>query len=191
MENENQNVETETTTIESIEKNSENVVEKTFTQDEVNAIVKERLAKAQKGIPSKDELTKYNEWKESQKSQQDKYDELVKKENENLSTISTLQKENLVLKAGIMDADEVEFIVYKVGKMEGTVADNTTNINSLDIKHEDITKRVDNLEKTVLKITIAAAVIIAFIELFANAANIKQVFFPDKAPTQQIQINDR
>lgn len=79
----------------------------------------------------------------------------------------------------------------KVGKMEGTVADNTTNINRLDIKHEDITKRVDNLEKTVLKITIAAAVIIAFIELFANAANIKQVFFPDKAPTQQIQINDR
>lgn len=124
MENENQNVETETTTIESIEKNSENVVEKTFTQDEVNAIVKERLAKAQKGIPSKDELTKYNEWKESQKSQQDKYDELVKKENENLSTISTLQKENLVLKAGIMDADEVEFIVYKVGKMEGDFEEN-------------------------------------------------------------------
>ena len=124
MENENQNVETETTTVESIEKNSENVVEKTFTQDEVNAIVKERLAKAQKGIPSKDELTKYNEWKESQKSQQDKYDELVKKENENLSTISTLQKENLVLKAGIMDADEVEFIVYKVGKMEGDFEEN-------------------------------------------------------------------
>lgn len=124
MENENQNVEAETTPIEPVENNSENVVEKTFTQDEVNAIVKERLAKAQKGIPSKDELAKYNDWKESQKTQQDKYDELVKKENENLSTISTLQKENLVLKAGIIDADEIEFICYKVGKMEGDFEEN-------------------------------------------------------------------
>ena len=69
METENQNVETETTNVEETENNSAEVVEKTFTQDEVNAIVKERLAKAQKGIPSKEELTKYNEWKESQKSQ--------------------------------------------------------------------------------------------------------------------------
>ena len=73
MEQENvQNVETETTTTENVENNSEKVVEKTFTQDEVDAIVKERLAKAKKGIPSKEELTKYNEWKESQKTQQDK-----------------------------------------------------------------------------------------------------------------------
>ena len=125
MEQENvQNVETETTTTEQVEKNSEQVVEKTFTQDEVNAIVKERLAKAQKGIPSKDELTKYNEWKESQKTQQDKYDDLVKKDNEKDTTISNLQKENLVLKSGITDTDEVEFIVYKVGKMDGDFEDN-------------------------------------------------------------------
>ena len=78
-----ENVETETTNVEETENNSENVVEeKTFTQDEVNAIVKERLAKEKKGIPSKEELAKYNEWKESQKSQQDKYDELVKTTNE-------------------------------------------------------------------------------------------------------------
>lgn len=125
MEQENvQNVETETTTTEQVENNSEQVVEKTFTQDEVNAIVKERLAKAQKGIPSKDELTKYNEWKESQKTQQDKYDDLVKKDNEKDTTISNLQKENLVLKSGITDTDEVEFIVYKVGKMDGDFEDN-------------------------------------------------------------------
>jgi len=124
METENQTVETETTTVQETEKNSESVVEKTFTQEEVNNIVKERLAKAQKGIPSKEELTKYNEWKESQKTQQDKYDELVKKENENLSTISNLQKENLVLKSGITDADEVEFICYKVGKMVGDFEEN-------------------------------------------------------------------
>lgn len=126
MEQEVQNVETETTTTQEVENNSEEVV-KTFTQDEVNAIVKERLAKAQKGIPSKEELTKYNEWKESQKTQEDKYNELVQKDNEKNTTISNLQKENLVLKSGITDSDEVEFIVYKVGKMDGDFEENLKN----------------------------------------------------------------
>lgn len=124
MEIENQNVETETTNVEETENNSAEVVEKTFTQDEVNAIVKERLAKAQKGIPSKEELTKYNEWKESQKSQEDKYNDLLKTNDEKDTTISTLKMENEVLKAGIIDADEVEFIVYKVGKMDGDFSEN-------------------------------------------------------------------
>ena len=118
-----QNVETETTTAEQVETNSEEVV-KTFTQDEVNSIVKERLAKAQKGIPSKEELAKYNEWKESQKTQQDKYDELVKREGEKDTTITNLKMENEVLKSGVTDPDEIEFIVYKVGKMEGDFSDN-------------------------------------------------------------------
>ena len=86
-----QEVETETTTTEEVETNSEDVVEKTFTQSEVDNIVKERLAKAKKGIPSKEELTKYNEWKESQKTQQDKYDELVKEGSEKDTTISNLR----------------------------------------------------------------------------------------------------
>ena len=114
MEEEVKEVEAETTTVEETEKNSEEVVEKTFTQEEVDNIVKERLAKAKKGIPSKEELTKYNEWKESQKTQQDKYDELVK----------NLTRENEVLKAGVTDLDEVEFIVYKVSKMEGDFSEN-------------------------------------------------------------------
>ena len=102
-------VETETTTTENVEINSEEVV-KTFTQEEVNGIVKDRLAKAQKGIPSKEELAKYNEWKESQKSQQDKYDDLLKNSTEKDHTISNLEKENAVLKAGVLDQDEIEFI---------------------------------------------------------------------------------
>ena len=52
-------VETATTTTDQVENKSTEVV-KTFTQEEVNGIVKDRLAKAQKGIPSKEELSKYN-----------------------------------------------------------------------------------------------------------------------------------
>lgn len=127
MEQEVQKVETETTPTEEVEKNSEEVVSKTFTQEEVDNIVKERLAKAKKGIPSKEDLTEYNKWKESQKTQQDKYDELVKKDTEQSTTISNLQKENLVLKSGVTDSDEVEFIVYKVSKMDGDFEDNLKN----------------------------------------------------------------
>lgn len=134
MEQEVQNVETETTATKNVENNSAEVV-KTFTQDEVNAIVKERLAKAQKGIPSKEELTKYNEWKESQKTQQDKYDELIKNDAEKDSTISNLKKENLVLKSGVTDTDEIEFIVYKVSKMDGDFEDNLKQYLADNPKH--------------------------------------------------------
>lgn len=127
MEQEVQNVETETTTTENVENNSEQVVEKTFTQKEVNDIVEKRLAKERKGIPSKEEMENYNKWKESQKTQQDKYDELVKKDGEKDNTISTLQRENEILRAGITDSDDVEFILYKVGKMDGDFSDNLKN----------------------------------------------------------------
>ena len=127
------NVETETTAT-NVENNSAEVV-KTFTQEEVNGIVKERLAKAQKGIPSKEELAKYNEWKESQKSQQDKYDDLVKNSNEKDNTISILEKENAVLKAAITDQDEIEFICFKIGKMDGDFKENLTQYLAENPKH--------------------------------------------------------
>src|SRR5574344_1617742 len=124
MEQEVQNtVETETTTTDKVENNSAEVV-RTFTQEEVNGIVEERLAKARKGIPSKEELAKYNEWKESQKTQQDKYDDLVKDSTEKDNKILNLEKENAVLKAGITDQDEIEFICYKVEKMDGEFKEN-------------------------------------------------------------------
>ena len=123
---ENQNVETETTTTEEVENNSEEVV-KTFTEEEVNDIVERRLAKAKKGIPSKEELAKYNEWKESQKSQEDKYNDLLKSSGEKDTTITNLKMENEVLKSGITDEDEIEFLVYKIGKMEGDFSENLKN----------------------------------------------------------------
>ena len=37
-----------------------------------------------------------------------------------------MEKENAVLKAGITDQDEIEFICYKVGKMDGDFKENLT-----------------------------------------------------------------
>jgi hypothetical protein len=50
---------------------------KTFTQEELDAIVKERVARAKKGQPSKDDLEAFNAWKESQKTEEEKKNEAL------------------------------------------------------------------------------------------------------------------
>ena len=117
---------TPTVETEKVETNTEEPKkeEKTFTQEDFDKALQNAIKLKTKGIPSKEELKAYNEWKESQKTQQDKYDELVKKDGEKDTTISNLQKENEILKSGVTDSDDVEFILYKVGKMEGDFSEN-------------------------------------------------------------------
>ena len=50
---------------------------KTFTQEELDAIVKDRIARAKKGQPSKEELKAFNDWKESQKTDEEKRNEAL------------------------------------------------------------------------------------------------------------------
>ena len=45
---------------------------KIFTQDELDKIVKERVARAKKDQPSKEELEAFKQWKESQKTEEEK-----------------------------------------------------------------------------------------------------------------------
>ncbi len=108
----------EGTVTESVEK-TEKVDEKTFTQEEVNAMI----AKEKKKMPSKEDLKAFNDWKESQKTEAEKQSELNQKytntQNENLS----LKQENQVLKSGV-NADDVDYVVFKVSKMEGEFEDN-------------------------------------------------------------------
>lgn len=50
---------------------------KTFTQEELDAIVKDKIAKAKKGQPSKEELEEFKQWKESQKTEDEKRTEAL------------------------------------------------------------------------------------------------------------------
>ena len=43
---------------------------KTFTQEEVDAMIGKRLAKAMKGIPSEEEIAAYRAWREGQQTEQ-------------------------------------------------------------------------------------------------------------------------
>ena len=51
--------------------------EKTFTQADVDNLLKERIARLKKEQPSKEELKAYNDWKESQKTEEEKKNEAL------------------------------------------------------------------------------------------------------------------
>ena len=97
--------------------------QKTFTQEELNTIVETRLAKAKKDMPSKEELKKYNEWKEAQKTEQEK---MAGKETEYQKALAEKEQiinENKILKSGV-NAEDTDYVLFKVTKMEGDFEEN-------------------------------------------------------------------
>ena len=96
---------------------------KTFTQEEVNAMLKKEKQKAEKKFEGVD-IAKYKEWVESQKTAEQKQAEKDAEYAQKDTIISELQKENAVLKAGVKDADDIDYVLYKVGKMEGEFDEN-------------------------------------------------------------------
>ena len=51
--------------------------EKTFTQKELDDIVKQRVERAKKGMPSADELKAFHEWQDSQKTAEQRTNDLI------------------------------------------------------------------------------------------------------------------
>lgn len=106
---------------------------RTFTQDEVNDIVETRLAKLKKDIPSKEELQQYNEWKQSQKTEQEKINEqIIELKNNN----GTLTNENAKLKAQIQIMDSnvkkefMKFVTSEVLSLTNDTTDFKTALKS-------------------------------------------------------------
>lgn len=96
---------------------------KTFTQEEVDAMIGKRLAKAMKGMPSDDELTAYRTWKESQQTEQERQAKRDKEFADNKSALTAaqaevqqLKREKYVLSKGLT-GEEAEFISFKAEKM--------------------------------------------------------------------------
>lgn len=96
---------------------------KTFTQEEVDAIVGKRLAKAMKGVPSEEELSAYRSWKESQQTEQERWNNLTKERDTANGKVTSLtaeleqaKRDNYILSKGLT-GDEAEFIAFKAAKM--------------------------------------------------------------------------
>lgn len=97
--------------------------EKTFTQAELDAIVARRLAKAQKGMPDEAELTAFRSWKESQQTEQQRWDALTKERDAAkndltaaLAKVEQYEREKLLLSKGV-PAEDVDYYAFKAGKL--------------------------------------------------------------------------
>ena len=113
------NVDTQTTN------QNEGQAEKTFTQEELNKIVQERLDKEKKKMPSKEDLKAFKEWKESQKTEAEKQAEKDAEYQKTLNELNTLKQTNAVLEAGV-NKDDADYVLFKVSKMEGDFEENLT-----------------------------------------------------------------
>lgn len=109
--------------------------EKTFTQADVDALVQRRLDRERKKYPSEGELSAFRSWKESQQTEQERWNNLTKERNESRAALSAaqaeleqLKREKYVLSKGL-SGDEAEFIAFKAGKM---VDDKTTFEQAVD-----------------------------------------------------------
>lgn len=102
---------------------------KTFTQEEVDAMIGKRLAKAMKGMPSEEELTAYRTWKDGQQTEQERQAKRDKELSDSKTALTAaqaeleqLKRDKYVLSKGLT-GDDAEFTAYKAEKM---VDDKTT-----------------------------------------------------------------
>lgn len=84
---------------------------KTFTQEELNSAIKDRLAREKKGLPTKEELKDYKDWKETQKTEEQKVNEkITAAEQARLDAVnesSSLKAQVACLKQGVL-ADNID-----------------------------------------------------------------------------------
>ena len=105
---------TEVSGVQPVEKN-----EKTFTQEEVNAM----LAKEKNKMPSKEDLKAFNEWKESQKTETEKSLEKDKKIETLEKQLAYAENKSVVANAGV-DSKFQKFVLSEVSELEGDFEDN-------------------------------------------------------------------
>lgn len=96
---------------------------KTFTQEEVDALVGKRLAKAMKGVPSEEEMNSFRAWKAGQSAESARVAAIEKERDASKTALLAAQEELKTLKQSMyvaskgVSGDEAEFIAYKAAKM--------------------------------------------------------------------------
>ena len=96
---------------------------KTFSQDDVDKLIGERLKRERSKMPAKEELEAYKEWKKSQQTEQEKLAEERKEFESARQELARLKNEKEVLKSGV-DSSFSDYVTFEVGKMEGDFAEN-------------------------------------------------------------------
>ena len=110
------NVDTQTT-------NQNEVQAEIDVKAEAQKIADAMVAKKMKNMPSKEELKAFKEWQESQKTAEQKQAEKDAEYQKALNELNTLKQTNAVLEAGV-NKDNADYVLFKVGKMEGEFDEN-------------------------------------------------------------------
>lgn len=142
-ENENQNLEervgtSDTGATDENKASGEDMVTRAEAQKMADAMVAKKL----KGMPSKEELAKYKEWQESQKTAEEKRAEEAERYRAIEAENASLKQEKLILSQGVK-LDDADYVLFKVSKMEGDfkenlqsfLAENPKFTNSESINH--------------------------------------------------------
>jgi len=110
MDEENTNVQNEQN-----EQNEQN--QRTFTQEEVDAIINRRLAKERKGQPSAEELAAFREYQKEHAPKDDatKLKDMTSERDSAQTELEMARRENYLLRQGV-SAEDVDFYVYKITK---------------------------------------------------------------------------
>jgi len=97
--------------------------EKTFTQEEVDAIVAKRLSRATKGMPTEEELTAFRTWKDSQQTEAQRLAAITQERDtaknelrDALSRVEQYERERVMLAKGV-SADDLDYYVFKAAKL--------------------------------------------------------------------------
>lgn len=106
--------------------------EKTFTQKELDDIVKQRLDRAKKDMPSKDELKAYREWKDSQKTAEQKAADDIAAAN-SAKEAAEREKQALEIKVACLSKGVLPEAAEDVIALAARLTDDSTSIeNAVD-----------------------------------------------------------
>lgn len=97
--------------------------ERTFTQAELDAIVGRRMDAAMRGVPSKEELQAFRTWKESQQSEQERWNTITAERDAARTELTAAQaeieqykREKLLIGKGV-PTEDVDYYAFKIAKL--------------------------------------------------------------------------
>lgn len=109
-------------------KSAENTsAEKTFTQKELDEIVKQRLDRAKKDMPTKDELKAFREWRDSQKTAEQKAADDIAAANSAKETAER-EKQALEIKVACLSKGVLPEAAEDVIALAARLTDDNTSI---------------------------------------------------------------
>lgn len=116
-------MEVKPTNVQSTEPTTAPEPEKTFTQAEMDAAIKNRLERERKKYPSEEELTAFRTWKEGQQTEKEKWENLTKERDTARSELTAAQseleqyrRERYLISKGV-PAEDVDYYAFKIGKL--------------------------------------------------------------------------